>query len=255
MTRSNPFTYIMFCSMKICTFNKQNLHFSCLTGTFLVHLRNHLSWQPLWTQAFSKPVTHSACLHVYFPGHEECMVFLSATELMLGQNVTLLISHFWYSLKRMWAGQEYTGIFFFLNERVIKSVVTDFKQVPIPGWNEMTTPERLDRNTSAPWISLYPLPLSFPLSWNVSPTEPVMLAERKVSGTPKRYPPTALSPQIRGNYNPSFLGGVSHEGKGAFGDEFECVSHSKSKLWHWTNGAFPHAVPAGSFWLQTLLQG
>lgn len=61
------------------------------------------------------------------------MVFLSAAALVLRQNVTLLISHFLYSLRGMWVGQEYTQDFFFLNECVIKSVVTDFKQVPVTG--------------------------------------------------------------------------------------------------------------------------
>lgn len=50
---------------------------------------------------------------------------------------------------------------------------------------------------------------------------------------------------------PLFLGGVSHKGKEAFGDGLECVSHSKSKFWHWTNDMFLDAVPAGSFWLQS----
>lgn len=141
---------------------------------------------------------------------------------------------------------------FLFKKNVVNSDVTNFKQVPVTEqskWNGNTG--RLDRNTSDLQISLFLLPLSLLLSWNVLPTESVMFAEWKVSGTPKQIPSNSLQSLNERQLQPLFLGGVSHKGKEAFGDGLECVSHSKSKFWHWTNDMFLDAVPAGSFWLQS----
>lgn len=153
---------------------------------------------------------HSTCLHLHFPGNEEGRVLFSAAELVRGQNVTLLISYFSYSLRGMWVGQKHTSIvflFLFLNKYVIKSVVTDFKQVPVTGQNEMTilgdwTETHQPREflyfrcfCVSCWVEMF-------LSWSLwcSPSE------RSVCGTPKQIPSNSLQSLNTRQLQPLFPG-------------------------------------------------
>lgn len=141
--------------------------------------------------------------HPHCPG-KKCPVLLSAAAaaLRLGQNVTLLIP----ILYILWGGcgcdKSIPRISF--KKLVTKSLVTGFKQVPGTGgkWND--SPGRLDRRTSAPGLSLFPLPLFLPLSWNAAPTEPAMLAEWKVCGIPKQIPSNSLQSLNKRQLQPLF---------------------------------------------------
>lgn len=86
--------------MKIFSFIKQNVPFSCLLGTFFDSSENNNNNKTAKLATSLNSAHFSLChphppthvLRPHCPGNEECPVPLSAAAaLMLGQNVTLLI--------------------------------------------------------------------------------------------------------------------------------------------------------------------
>ena len=173
--------------MKIFTLIKQSLQFSWLLRTFLTHLRKPPRLKPLWLLSCLN-MSHNPLSP--FLEKEEYMVFFHQQRLCLGK-----MCHHWLSiLDILWGGCRWDKNIPGIKKKksVIKSIVTGFKEVPVTGqkWNDNTG--RQDRNTTTLQISLFLSSLSLLLSWNVPSMESVMLAEWKVSGTPKQKPSNSL---------------------------------------------------------------
>ena len=199
--------------MKIFTLIKQNLQFSWLLGTFLTHLRKPPRLKPLWLWPCLN-MSHNPLSP--FLEKEEYMVFFQQQRLCLGK-----MCHHWLSiLDILWGDVGGTRIYRELKKKKCHKIYCDrFKEVPVTGqkWNDNTG--RQDRNTTTLQISLFLLSLSLLLSWNVPSMESVMLAEWKVSGTPKQKPSNSLQFLKKRQLQPLFPG--------------KCQSWRQRSLWKW----------------------
>lgn len=122
--------------MKIHTLIKQNLQFSFHLGTFLTHLRKPPMLTTSLTQIISDYVTHSTCLYLPSLEMRSTLVSFSSRAQAWAECVIAGFPFLIFSGGDVGGKRTYQG--FLLNKSVIKSIVTDFKQVPVNGQNETT---------------------------------------------------------------------------------------------------------------------